>query len=113
MCDLAEWGVVIDNEEEVQKILSDYFAPMWENSFTGEDVDVDMVMDGLEVNRDGEQGTFYNDLESGGAGQHLMPHGSGSEYYLQEQDVNGEVVDMNERGEFQVADNEKKDDVKE
>ncbi|KAL7471356.1 hypothetical protein ACHAXS_011670 [Conticribra weissflogii] len=113
MCDLAEWGVVIDNEEEVQKILSDYFAPMWENSFTGEDVDVDLVMDGLEVNRDGEQGTFYNDLESGGAGQHLMPHGSGSEYYLQEQDVNGEVVDMNERGEFQVADNEKKDDVKE
>ena len=25
MCDLAEWGIVVDSEEEVKKIMNDYF----------------------------------------------------------------------------------------
>eukprot|EP00578_Thalassiosira_sp_NH16_P001253 CAMPEP_0181131218 /NCGR_PEP_ID=MMETSP1071-20121207/30305_1 /TAXON_ID=35127 /ORGANISM="Thalassiosira sp., Strain NH16" /LENGTH=715 /DNA_ID=CAMNT_0023217391 /DNA_START=318 /DNA_END=2465 /DNA_ORIENTATION=- len=52
--DLAEWGVMIDDEDEVGKILSDYFVPMWRNSYIpGLDVDVERVMDGLNVDRDG------------------------------------------------------------
>lgn len=79
MCDLAEWGVVIDSEEEVKKIMDDYFIPMWTSSYTGEDVDVQKVMDGLKVNRDGAGKIFggHNDA----AAQQLMPHGSFAEYY--------------------------------
>ena len=46
---LADWGLVIDHEEEVLKIKNEYFVPMWRNSYTGEDVDLDKVMDGLKV----------------------------------------------------------------
>lgn len=53
-CDLAEWGVVIDDEDEVAKIKNDYFVPMWRNSYIpGRDVDVERVMDRLNVNRNG------------------------------------------------------------
>ena len=52
-CDLAEWGVVIDDEDEVEKILEQYFTPMWRNSYTDEDVDVNRVMEELNVDRDG------------------------------------------------------------
>lgn len=77
MCDLAEWGVVIDSEDEVKKIKSDYFDPMWKDSYTGEDVDVEAVMDGLKINRDGEE-RWLQTLQHNDA-QHMMPHGN-SEY---------------------------------
>ena len=79
MCDLAEWGVVVDSETEVKKIMTDYWQPMWESSYTGDDVDVQEVMDGLDVDRDGEQQMFT--LHATDAGQQLMPHGGGDEYY--------------------------------
>ena len=79
MCDLAEWGIVVDSETEVKKIMTDYWQPMWESSYTGEDVDVQEVMDGLEIDRDGEQQFFT--LHATDAGQQLMPHGGGDEYY--------------------------------
>lgn len=53
VCDLAEWGVVIDDEETTKNIMEEYWIPMWANSFTGEDVDVDAVMDGLDIDRNG------------------------------------------------------------
>ena len=80
MCDLAEWGIVVDSEEEVKKIMNDYFIPLWKNSYTGEDVDVDQVMDGLNVDRDGEY-KIFNRFQSAEAAQSLMPHGTGDEYY--------------------------------
>jgi len=52
ICDLAEWGVVIDDEEEVKKMMVDYWNKIWKYSYTGEDCDVQAVMDGLEINRD-------------------------------------------------------------
>lgn len=58
ICDLAEWGVVIDHVETVKKIKSEYWDPMWEVSYDGKDVDVQKVMDGLEINRDGESTLF-------------------------------------------------------
>jgi len=53
VCDLAEWGVVIDDEEKTKAMMEEYWTPMWNYSFTGEDVDVDVVMDGLDIDRDG------------------------------------------------------------
>lgn len=87
MCDLAEWGIVVDHEESVKKIMGDYFSPMWKNSYTGIDVDVERVMDALDVDRDGETGVnaMWTGLQ-GDAGQHMMPHGTGAEYYGVEDD---------------------------
>jgi len=79
MCDLAEWGIVVDSETEVKKIMTDYWQPMWESSYTGDDVDVQEVMDGLEVDRNGDQ---LFTLHATDAGQQLMPHGGGDEYYV-------------------------------
>jgi len=47
-------GVLIDNEEAVKKIKEEYWDPMWKHSYTGKDVDVQAVMDGLDIDRDGE-----------------------------------------------------------
>lgn len=77
MCDLAEWGVIIDSEAEVKKIKEDYFDPMWEDSYTGEDVDVQTVMDELDIDRDGEQ-TWLDYVRQNDA-QHMMAHG-GNEF---------------------------------
>lgn len=61
VCDLAEWGVVIDNPEQTQQFMDEYWNPMWEHSYTGEDVDVDEVMDGLNIDRDGEDPSDIDD----------------------------------------------------
>jgi hypothetical protein len=75
MCDLAEWGIVVDSEEEVKTIMNDYFIPMWTNSYTGKDVDVEQVMDGLKVYRDGEY-SYFSSLHNTNVGQRI-PHGGG------------------------------------
>jgi len=54
MCDLAEWGVLIDDATETKKMLNDFWNPLWEASYTGKDCDVDAVMDGMNIDRDGE-----------------------------------------------------------
>lgn len=56
ICDLAEWGVVIDDEAATLKMMEEYWNPMWASSYAdGVDVDVQAVMDGLEIDRDGEE----------------------------------------------------------
>lgn len=95
-CDLAEWGIIIDNEEEVQKIKADYFDPVWENSFTGEDVDVEKVMDGLKIDRDGKSKLFHNAQNEQAAA--MMPHGHG-EYY----DVEDTAVEVEDDEEPAVV----------
>ena len=54
VCDLAEWGVIIDHEESVQKIKKDYWDPIWESSYTGTVLDPNEVIKGLKIDRDGE-----------------------------------------------------------
>ena len=54
VCDLAEWGVVIDDEKSTKKIKEEYWDPLWKHSYTGEDVDIQAVMDGLDIDRDGK-----------------------------------------------------------
>jgi hypothetical protein len=61
VCDLAEWGVVIDNPEQTQSFLEQYWTPMWKESFTGEDVNVDAVMDGLDIDRNGDDPSAIDD----------------------------------------------------
>lgn len=52
--DLAEWGVVVDHPGETTRIMNEYWDPLWKASYTPEDCDVQAVMDGLDINRDGE-----------------------------------------------------------
>lgn len=62
VCDLAEWGVVIDHKDTVEnKIMPEYWNPMWYASYTGADLKSQLIMDGIEVNRDGE--TITNERE--------------------------------------------------
>jgi hypothetical protein len=73
VCDLAEWGVVIDDATVTKKIMDDFWYPLWEASYTGEDCDVNAVMDGLKIERDGERVNAFtlegrNKLEQAAAG---------------------------------------------
>jgi len=49
ICDLAEWGVVIDSPRAVEDIKHKYWDKMWAVSYTTDDCDVDRVMDGLGI----------------------------------------------------------------
>jgi hypothetical protein len=51
ICDLAEWGVCIDDLATVGTIKSQYWDPMWKVSYTAADCDVNQVMDGLKIDR--------------------------------------------------------------
>lgn len=70
MADLAEWGVLVDNENETQKMIEEYWNPMWKASYTGNDIDVQEVMDGLDIDRDGERvnafSTDYSTITASG-----------------------------------------------
>jgi phosphatidylserine/phosphatidylglycerophosphate/cardiolipin synthase-like enzyme len=73
VCDLAEWGVVIDDPAVTKKIMDDFWHPLWQASYTGEDCDVNAVMDGLKIERDGEPVNAFtldgrNKLEQAAAG---------------------------------------------
>jgi phosphatidylserine/phosphatidylglycerophosphate/cardiolipin synthase-like enzyme len=54
VADLAEWGVFVDDAATTKRCLDEYWNPMWKYSYTKDDCDVDEVMDGLDVDRDGE-----------------------------------------------------------
>lgn len=51
ICDLAEWGVVIDDAKTTESIKAQYWDPMWKVSYTIDDCPVDEVMDGLKIDR--------------------------------------------------------------
>jgi phosphatidylserine/phosphatidylglycerophosphate/cardiolipin synthase-like enzyme len=55
VADLAEWGVVVDDVASTEKMMAEYWTPLWNSSYTGEDCDVQTVMDGLDIDRDGEK----------------------------------------------------------
>lgn len=54
VCDLAEWGVIIDHAVTVKQIMSEYWWPMWVRSFSEEDREIDVILDAMEIDRDGE-----------------------------------------------------------
>ena len=54
VCNLAEWGVVIDDINTTEQFMEQYWTPMWYYSYRGVDCDVHKVMDGLDIDRDGD-----------------------------------------------------------
>lgn len=91
MCDLAEWGVLIDDEAETKKMIQDFWNPLWQASYTAEDCDVDEVMDGLDIDRDGENvNSFTADgrkkLEEAAKMQAMNGGGIDAELYSKEDD---------------------------
>lgn len=54
ICDLAEWGVVIDDPKATLSIKAQYWDPMWKCSYVLDDCEVDKVMDGLKISREAE-----------------------------------------------------------
>eukprot|EP00592_Proboscia_alata_P006844 CAMPEP_0194358092 /NCGR_PEP_ID=MMETSP0174-20130528/5432_1 /TAXON_ID=216777 /ORGANISM="Proboscia alata, Strain PI-D3" /LENGTH=529 /DNA_ID=CAMNT_0039128327 /DNA_START=212 /DNA_END=1801 /DNA_ORIENTATION=+ len=54
VCDLAEWGVIIDDDVTTKQMMKDYWTPMWEASYVETDCNVQVVMDGLKIDREGE-----------------------------------------------------------
>jgi len=54
IADLAEWGILIDDKEQTKKCMQEYWNPLWKASYQGIDCNDDEVMDGLGVDRDGE-----------------------------------------------------------
>lgn len=44
-------GVVIDDKQQVSKMMEEYWNPMWKVSYLDLDVDVQLVMDGVGIDR--------------------------------------------------------------
>lgn len=82
ICDLAEWGVVVDDETSTKKIMDEYWKPMWEVSYNKEDCDVDKVMDSLEIDRH-TAGEAPADMSAAAASAGVMPSGA-KDYYDEE-----------------------------
>lgn len=53
---------MVDDKAATKKMMDEYWNPMWEVSYTGEDCDVQAVMDGLKIDRDSHQ-TYLSPLE--------------------------------------------------
>lgn len=56
IADLAEWGIIIDDAAQTQKILADYWEPMWDMSFArlpeaSRDCNVEKVLKGCSLDR--------------------------------------------------------------
>lgn len=49
ICDLAEWGVIIDDLPQTEKIINEYWRPMWEGSYSADHCNLDKVMKGLKI----------------------------------------------------------------
>jgi len=56
VCDLAEWGIIVDSATQTQKVLKEYWNHVWLASYESvpeadRDMRVDNVLDGLELSR--------------------------------------------------------------
>jgi len=75
ICDLAEWGVVVDDEAATKKIMAEYWEPMWKVSYKPEDCNVDEVMDGLDIDRHTPGEVNPDDKLSAAAATGVVPSG--------------------------------------
>jgi len=55
VCDLAEWGVIVDNAGEAERVLDQYWWPMWGQSEFAQ-CSVEDVIDGLSTDRSARPG---------------------------------------------------------
>ena len=95
ICDLAEWGVVIDDEATTKKMKETYWDPMWDVSYIPNgDADVDAIMDGLDIDRDNhEQHHMFESaeerrkFEEAAAQATILPGSPNAEYYGEEEEM--------------------------
>jgi phosphatidylserine/phosphatidylglycerophosphate/cardiolipin synthase-like enzyme len=76
ICDLAEWGVIIDNEAQTKSIMEEYWVPMWKSSYMADDCNVQSVMDGLKINRNAQETSMFTtttQMEATAARQTMRP----------------------------------------
>ena len=71
---------MVDDKAATLKMMDEYWKPMWEVSHTGEDCDVQAVMDGLKIDRDGETKYFLSAEEKIAAQKAQVQTGARSEY---------------------------------
>jgi len=85
VCDLAEWGVLTDDEKQTKKMMSEYWTPMWKASFTPEDCDLDEVLDpeSLSIDRNGEKPSFANakTMRDGHKNNGFKPGGEDNDFH--------------------------------
>jgi len=75
VADLAEWGVLIDDAHQTRQMMKEYWIPMWQVSYTGTECNPQKVMQGLEVDRTGED-PYY----AGESTRELMEHAQRAEH---------------------------------
>jgi len=68
IADLAEWGIIIDSEEQTQKILDEYWNKLWGASYEDvpeeeRDCNVDNVLAGCELDRNPVDVSEYTEEE--------------------------------------------------
>jgi len=56
VCDLAEWGLIIDGADQTQKVLKEYWNKIWDAAYESvpeqcRDMDVTKVLEGLDLDR--------------------------------------------------------------
>ena len=73
---------MVDDKAATMKMLDEYWNPMWQSSYTGEDCDVQAVMDGLKIDRDGESKMFLSAEEKLQMQQAQTQVGGGNREYL-------------------------------
>jgi len=60
ICDLAEWGVIVDDANITAKMMEDYWNPMWKATEDKSDCKVQDVKACLKINRDCEVENPYS-----------------------------------------------------
>jgi len=68
IADLSEWGIIIDSEEQTQKVLSEYWNKLWQASYEDvpeekRDCSVDKVLAGLALDRNPAHQSDYTEAE--------------------------------------------------
>jgi hypothetical protein len=55
IANLAEWGIIVDDEAQTKKVIAEYWEPVWQSSYSKDtlDCDVDAVIRGLDIDRNG------------------------------------------------------------
>ena len=73
----------LDDEEQTKKMMDQYWNPMWKSSFTGEDCDVDSVMDGLKINRDSDPAATYTEDDVAAANAMMAQGGTDAKRFYE------------------------------
>jgi len=61
IANLAEWGLIVDDEAQTRKVLQEYWEPVWKCSYKQDplDCDVEKVIHSLHIDRNGKDAKDY------------------------------------------------------